>query len=1164
MATQRLVIIPYLQEWDGSILSLRLLLIPRGSPISSLIGTSPSFATAHLVFDVFVTPDANSLPVPGGSITTTVSSPVVVTALPVFNALATQFEIDPNPTENGAPPVNTRVRKQLPLSYQKATGYAPGRTSLVSTDQSYFCAFKHPASTYTPLPPPNPKIPWGRVIAFLLRNSGLAEAAGLIRIVQIPLNAKSFKNGAFIYMTLSSTSDAAALKSNGVLSYAARIPALIAPRDIFTSVLFPVAVTPPNIDYGDIFAEVEDYDDGFAKAVHCAQPQQLDPLNETQDGTRPAKELGVRIGWDDEQVTIWMNRQLNAPADSPIGVQGYRIDTRITGTTPWNSLAKAAGPIGVNGIPLGTFNGELAIETHPVQFQAQTTGDFWLPLYFASWSGPSLVTLDDTRIQLAGGPGGSNANRVVGLKPAISLLYGKGYDFRVRLSDHTGGGPAIGDAPSNPGPSPVGSIPFRRWIRPLAATINDTVPVVTDPVNPPASISLKRPLLFYPSVACTGYYPNVINQLLADLHAAKLAGREPGLPDPDVDRLQITIEVRGLTQDPTCTDGPYIPLITTTRSFPSDTAASIILNLAWTDIVDVYALTEPATGPILLPTARDIRLSMLPLCRDDPNGLYFGADDVRYGRNVQVSLRKNSGTETNLFVPDLPSNRFSAYFFQPDVQPDSATMYAQRAAGAGNTAPKDLASRMSSELRLRNNGLTLRAQPGRRVVFGCTPSINHFTGPDLASITFSSQSDIALHWFIMIKLTLNRDWSWDQLAESGIVVQRDGLPVGAISPNRNVNSDALASPQRLQTDLIFFDAIDPKPVTGTFPQELTPKYTINYTFKNQPVTDAPLNLLILLPITTPPAQVPEIVSAGIAMSPYTRAADYSSTGVRTKALWIELSAPPADPRDRFFARVLRNGPDPILSSTSVNVASTLEPPLPIDPEPVRKIVQGQADDKAGLDAMQLLTPSDDPLHWSLPLPPGMTASSPQLFGFFTYELRVGHFGDGTTDMWSTAQGRFGAPLRVAGVQHPAPPLALTLQHTSTGIAVSAPFAAPILDGVSVQPIIPKSTMWVLLYAQAEQIDGQDKRNILLSRKHALPPGREGKLRFTNAYGEAAFPAAEVATMLANLGFVPKAPLSVLAVEMLPQDVLPGDPLGADLGSQRILRTSPLVPVPGIC
>jgi hypothetical protein len=53
-------------------------------------------------------------------------------------------------------------------------------------------------------------------------------------------------------------------------------------------------------------------------------------------------------------------------------------------------------------------------------------------------------------------------------------------------------------------------------------------------------------------------------------------------------------------------------------------------------------------------------------------------------------------------------------------------------------------------------------------------------------------------------------------------------------------------------------------------------------------------------------------------------------------------------------------------------------------------------------------------------------------------------------------------------------------------------------------------------------------------------------------------------ILLSRGFDADAPLSVLAVEMMPQDEILADPLGADLGGQRILRSSGLVSVPVIC
>ena len=49
-----------------------------------------------------------------------------------------------------------------------------------------------------------------------------------------------------------------------------------------------------------------------------------------------------------------------------------------------------------------------------------------------------------------------------------------------------------------------------------------------------------------------------------------------------------------------------------------------------------------------------------------------------------------------------------------------------------------------------------------------------------------------------------------------------------------------------------------------------------------------------------------------------------------------------------------------------------------------------------------------------------------------------------------------------------------------------------------------------------------------------------------------------------LGLPLSSPLSVLAVELLPERNRASDPLGGDLGSTRILRTSPLTRVPPVC
>jgi hypothetical protein len=40
-------------------------------------------------------------------------------------------------------------------------------------------------------------------------------------------------------------------------------------------------------------------------------------MNEADDGSRPADEHGIRLGWDDEQVATWLNRQRAVPVTRP-------------------------------------------------------------------------------------------------------------------------------------------------------------------------------------------------------------------------------------------------------------------------------------------------------------------------------------------------------------------------------------------------------------------------------------------------------------------------------------------------------------------------------------------------------------------------------------------------------------------------------------------------------------------------------------------------------------------------------------------------------------------------------------------------------------------------------------------------------------------------------
>jgi hypothetical protein len=149
---------------------------------------------------------------------------------------------------------------------------------------------------------------------------------------------------------------------------------------------------------------------------------------------------------------------------------------------------------------------------------------------------------------------------------------------------------------------------------------------------------------------------------------------------------------------------------------------------------------------------------------------------------------------------------------------------------------------------------------------------------------------------------------------------------------------------------------------------------------------------------------------------------------------------------------------------------------------------------------------------------------------------------------------------------------------------------------------PRTEIVIMLYAQVMQIDGESWRNILLDHRvlvPQIPEPPQGDVFVTptpqtrDLIGTTAFSEKHVESILAQLRLSKLTPLSVLAVELLPgDDLVPSDfqrrgnlrsqelqaeyssvgivdaagndALGSDLGNRRILRTSPLTPVPAIC
>jgi hypothetical protein len=1312
LAVEKLRILTFPQRIDDRSLEVRVLLLPTERllqeqadfPSAANPGTTvalPKFIGGSLTLELdavqglasYPFSDVTLLDVDNPHIETMGTGAAFPANLPaVYEGIAAQFTIKPG---NGAGTVVAEadgIRKFLPQSYRSAFNFTNPRTGFARIDDSYHCAIRRSSTSNPAFVKSDHTVTWGRVIAFALRQPLLAERMGLIHRLDITLpGGDFFKDGGWIACRLASAPGDFSIvnPATELRSYAARIPPIDRKRQLFAAVLFPYVASAAEVagNFDTLKIEAADYDDGFAKVVHATQPVSSNLLAETFDGQHVQKDVGIRLGWDDEQILIWLNRQLLADPstpgkriEAPLGVFSYRVDVRKAGDAAWHSLVKirnkAALAIGGEVVAPRRTPVETGVQVYPATVNGDPDAASWLPSYYTQWYGPSLVLPDgkaaalDASKALAKPGTYSDANitsqpQAGGLYEAVlssqaELKYGSTYEFRVRLADLAGGGPRDDEHELNDIPSSIAARTFKRFVAPKRLTVTPTDP--QDAADAGSvhrfqghSFSILRPRLGYPALLFTELDTATafarLEQDRDDLHANKPAGltindyRDVSYFDPDVDQILVAVDVKTLAMDNQASVSqrePYIRLYTAIRRFDPDLATPFDLELSYRD-VNVIDLDDPKRGDldlddadiangtsIVLPRSREIRITLYPVCSIKPQTPeYFGFEATRLGEQLHLLgeaaeffVREDADDEVGFFAPGLESHQLQGIYLRPDPPQLNNPLTAVASLVEGLPLRQSTAiERLAAQIGLDAVGQTLVGKPGERILFGCSHRIRHTIAPDNSSITFATSEELINHWLCVLTFDVQRDWTWDGLSDTGIQVERirqftgEGVPppketVGYVGWTRTASRLATTHPERTSTRIVFIDVVEPKksiadigPLDNPFPNTLDVAYTLTPQFGDAVAAGVgeAAAIDVRLPVTTVPVQVPKIVAAGYALSPYERTPDYAETAVRERFLWFEFEEPLQDPNDTYFARVLAYAPDPLLAFPNPDqlLVRQDEPPLAIAPELIRVITRGQGNDNAGLDAMQPMTAETpaalvkvSPVHYLLPLPPGLHAESPELFGFFTYELRVGH----TRDIWCTAQGRFGDPARISGVQHPAPPLKVLAQRTPGGMSVTAPYAVAVFGGRNVTSRPPKTEIWCMLYAQIVQADAAGRRNVLLAEARlGLPQRPEINVGAFLARRDALQPIAfnsvavsldapeigtftwtegEIGSLLDAFDLSRDTPLSVLAVEMMPrydQYLLFTDPpsnsvrpLSSELGQYRILRTSPLVAAPQVC
>jgi len=271
------------------------------------------------------------------------------------------------------------------------------------------------------------------VFAFCLRQPAIARKCGFIREAFVDLTPGFLANGGWLFVDFEAGSSYDFADMTAVKRYAARLPKIQAGenRPLFAAVQFRVRLddmTPPPLNpempsaYDELLVESSMYDDGFAKIVHAQQPVSDHMLKETHDPEFPVtNDSGIRLAWDDEQLLIWMNRQMEENPkkpgtqerdDAPMGVFGYRIDVRERSAddanpNAWTSLCEVRNKtdlaIGAALIDSVNQQRELNVEVYPSIPDGRKNKHFWLPAYFAYWTGKSLVLQDEDAIDLFSG-----------------------------------------------------------------------------------------------------------------------------------------------------------------------------------------------------------------------------------------------------------------------------------------------------------------------------------------------------------------------------------------------------------------------------------------------------------------------------------------------------------------------------------------------------------------------------------------------------------------------------------------------------------------------------------------------------------------------------------------------------------------------------------------
>jgi hypothetical protein len=305
----RISILTFPQQWQGNVLKLRVLVMPRNfNPLiaDQVAPGTPAWVDASMALRARLITDGEKYPsiLEGDESFSLPGVAMPANVRPIFKDIEQQLGgITSTQKLQGVKP-NERARKYLPQSYRSSFNFTTPRTKDAAIDDSYQCTIRD-KKPIDPTFESKYDLSWGKVFAHCLRQPALAERVGFVYEVSVAIDPAMVKGGSWIYVDLDETcSYKAAMDADQVLvkRYAARLPKLKADenRTLFAAVQFPVLIKTPDpadklnedipvapVNFDELLIETEQYDDGFCKIVHANQPVSSDLLREDEDKELP-------------------------------------------------------------------------------------------------------------------------------------------------------------------------------------------------------------------------------------------------------------------------------------------------------------------------------------------------------------------------------------------------------------------------------------------------------------------------------------------------------------------------------------------------------------------------------------------------------------------------------------------------------------------------------------------------------------------------------------------------------------------------------------------------------------------------------------------------------------------------------------------------------------